>query len=116
MPRINQRRRKSFRVSRPRRPYRVIAVCISAIAVLSVITTRPAYSFPTNAEMRDVGGDPSGLPIDILLHKALGALAREMLLQHHLDSTANLPRPQQRGVQVELFAPGDIGVVVRYRW
>ena len=116
MRRINQLGQESFGVSRPRRRYQLIAVCISATAMVSAITTRPAYAFPTNAEMRDVGGDPSGLPVDTLLHKAFGALAREMLLQRHLDTDADIPRPQRRGVQVELFAPGDIGIVLRYRW
>jgi hypothetical protein len=39
-----------------------------------------------------------------------------MLLESHLDDNSDIPRPQRRGVQLELFAPGDFGVVVRYRW
>jgi hypothetical protein len=43
-------------------------------------------------------------------------LAREMLLQQHLDAQAHGNRPVRRGIEVELFAPGDFGVVLLYRW
>ncbi|MCX8072893.1 MAG: hypothetical protein N3C12_10635 [Candidatus Binatia bacterium] len=66
--------------------------------------------------MREVGEDPRGLPVEVFVQKPLGLLAREMLLESHLDKNANVPRPQRKGVQVELFTPGDFGVLVRYRW
>lgn len=68
----------------------------------------------TNAEMREVGGDPRGLPVQTFLEKSIGSLAREYLLENNLEK--NMPHAQQRGLQVELFAPGDFGVVMRYRW
>ncbi len=70
----------------------------------------------SNRGMRAVGDDPRGLPVETFVQKPLGLLAREMLLQSHLDENSNVPRPQRRGFQMELFAPGDFGVVVRYRW
>lgn len=74
-----------------------------------------AHAFPSNAEMRAVGGDPCGMPVEAFLEKSMGTLAREMLLTGHLDVGSITPQ-QHRGIQVELFAPGDFGVVVRYRW
>ncbi len=66
--------------------------------------------------MREVGGDCRGLPAEVFAQKPLGILAREMLLENHLDEHHNVPRPQRKGFQVELFTPGDFGVLVRYRW
>lgn len=70
----------------------------------------------SNQAMRTTGDDPRGLPIETFVQKPLPVLAREMLLESHLDDNSDIPRPQRRGVQLELFAPGDFGVVVRYRW
>lgn len=70
----------------------------------------------SNRDMRSAGRDPRGLRAEVFLQKPLPLLAREMLLESHLDDNATVPRPQRKGVQIELFAPGDFGVVFRYRW
>ena len=77
---------------------------------------RSAWGFPSNAEMRDVGDAPVGISVKEFIDKSVLTLAREMLLQPHLDTPAPGTQPADRGVEVELVAPGDVGVVVRYRW
>lgn len=89
---------------------------VVAGAVLCFCVAAQAQSSLSNRAMRSVGDDPRGLPIETFVQKPLPLLAREMLLESHLDDHANIPRLQRRGLQVELFAPGDFGVVVRYRW
>jgi hypothetical protein len=103
-----RRRRRSLN-----RPILVaaLAVLLSLIARLPCADAQVASS---NAQMRAVGNAPRGLPIEAFLEKSISTLAREMLLEGHLDKQA--PKPQQSGFQMELFAPGDFGVVVRYRW
>lgn len=88
----------------------------SALMLLLLPLTAVAQVAKSNRDMREVGDDARGLPAEVFVQKPLGLLAREMLLENHLDDNSNIPRPQRRGLQVELFAPGDFGVLVRYRW
>ena len=79
-------------------------------------TPRSAWAFPSNAEMRAVGSAPVGIAVQEFIDKPVSVLAREMLLQKHLDAQASSNQPVYRKIQVDLFAPGDFGVVVRYCW
>ncbi len=94
----------------------VRAVIALPFVCLLSLTGALAQTSLSNQAMRSVGDDPRGLPVEVFVQKPLPLLAREMLLQNHLDEHNNTPRPQRKGVQVEVFAPGDFGVVVRYRW
>ncbi|GIW43353.1 MAG: hypothetical protein KatS3mg077_0635 [Candidatus Binatia bacterium] len=91
---------------------------LSVLCLVSVLVSPSAFAqlAKTNRDMREVGDDPRGLPAEVFAQKPLAILAREMLLESHLDKNAKVPRPQRKGVQVELFTPGDFGVLVRYRW
>lgn len=95
---------------------RFVTAAVTSIAVSFAAAAVYAQSALSNQAMRSVGDAPQGLPIETFAEKPLPLLAREMLLKSHLDDHSNVPRPQQRGLQVELFAPGDFGLVVRYRW
>ena len=86
------------------------------LALSSQAASRIAWGFPSNAEMRDVGDAPVGISVKEFVDKSVVTLAREMLLQQHLDAQPHGTQPVYRGVEVELFAPGDVGVVLRYRW
>lgn len=90
-----------------------IALCLSFLLPARFAAAQVAVSYH---EMRSVGEEARGLPVEVFVQKPLPLLAREMLLQSHLEENSNVPRPQRKGVQVELFAPGDFGLVVRYRW
>ena len=86
------------------------------LALWSQAASRIAWGFPSNAEMRDVGDAPVGISVKEFIDKSVVTLAREMLLQQHLDGQTDGKQPVVRGVEVELFTPGDVGVLVRYRW
>lgn len=93
-----------------------VLVTASALALWCQATCRTAWGFPSNEEMRDVGDAPAGISVKEFIDKSVVTLAREMLLQQHLDAQTHGNQPVVRGVEVELFAPGDVGILVRYRW
>lgn len=90
----------------------LLVIAILANPFLSVTS----WGFPTNADMRSCGDESVGLPARVFAEKSIPTLAREMLLQRHLETDAVTSDSKSRGFQVELFAPGDIGITVRYRW
>lgn len=86
------------------------------LAVAAQVAPRSASALPSNAEMRSVGDAPVGIPVHEFIDKSVWVLAHEMLLQPHLDTEAQSNQPVHRGVEMDLFAPGDFGIVVRYCW
>jgi len=93
-----------------------VLVIAGALASVCQPMPRSAWGFPSNAEMRDVGDASVGISVKEFIDKSMVTLAREMLLQEHLDVQTHPNQPVIHGVEVELFAPGDVGVQVRYRW
>jgi hypothetical protein len=64
--------------------------------------------------------DPNGLKLSEVLTKGLFGLAREVFtpsdtaeLNHAQPAASGLP---PRGLQFDLFTPGDFGVTVHYHW
>ena len=107
------------RLPRERKHLSTLSLAILTAGTLALwwqATPRSAWAFPSNAEMRTVGSAPVGIPVQEFIDKPVSALAREMLLQQHLDAQAHGTQPVRRGIEVELFTPGDFGVVLRYRW
>ncbi|GBD27887.1 hypothetical protein HRbin30_03244 [bacterium HR30] len=91
-------------------------VAVSSVTFCLLPVAAGAQVAKSNRDMREVGDDSRGLPAEVFVQKPLRLLAREMLLENHLDENSNVPRPQRKGLQVELFTPGDFGILVRYRW
>ena len=118
MRRGSLRRRKAdpLRQQKPPKRFTFSVIIIAAIGSGCVIAPQRAPGFPTNADMRSVGGESVGFPIHTFFEKPIPALAREMLLQRHLDGVTPGTPGIRRGVAVELFAPGDAGITLRYRW
>jgi hypothetical protein len=60
---------------------------------------------------------PNGLKLSDALTKGLAGLAREVFTPSELrrDQPA-IEAPPQRGLQFDLFAPGDFGVTVHFHW
>lgn len=107
------------RLPRERKHLSTLSLAIltaGALALWWLATPRSAWAFPSNAEMRAVGSAPVGIPVQKFINKPVLALAREMLLQQHLDVQVHRNQPVHRGIEMDLFAPGDFGVVMRYCW
>src|ERR1700687_2691798 len=113
------RRRQVHRSPRERNHLSTLNLAILTAGTLVLswqATPRSAWAFPSNAEMRSVGGAPVGIPVQEFFNKSVAALAREMLLQQHLDAQVFGAQPIRRAIEIDLFAPGDVGIVMRYCW
>jgi len=94
-----------------------LAIVLAATLTAAWQTTpRSAGAFPSNAEMRGVGDAQVGIPVQEFFDKSVAALAREMLLQPHLDTQALQKQSSHHRIEMDLFAPGDVGILVRYCW
>ena len=72
---------------------------------------------PSPLAMTTDQGDDSGLTMRDILTKGLSGLAREVLTPSDLHQQPDTAiKVQPRGMEFELFTPGDVGVTVRYRW
>jgi len=62
-------------------------------------------------------GDGTGLTLREVVTKGLRGLAQEYLTPTGMQQGEEEHNgAQPRGVQFELFTPGDVGVTLRYRW
>ena len=88
------------------RKFPLYSIFLAALGVLPLLTCSPCLAWVgrSNAEMRSAGNGPTGLPVETLLEKPVGTLAREMLLQNHLDSAGT---PGEEGQEEDGQATGN---------
>ena len=79
--------------------------------------TAHAQQRPPGMSMTIEYGDETGLTLREVVTKGLRGLAQEYLTPAGMQQgEQEHSGAQPRGVQFELFTPGDVGVTLRYRW
>ena len=88
------------------------------IAVI-VLTAVPGWANdrPSIRDILNPDCNERGFTINGVLDMNIWQLARSPLSPETLSRvSADVHRPPQRGVQLELLAPGDFGATIHFRW
>ncbi len=93
------------------------ALAVGVGVLLCRAGTAHAQPRPPGMSMTIEYGDETGLTLREVVTKGLRGLAQEYLTPAGMQQgEQEHSGAQPRGVQFELFTPGDVGVTVRYRW
>ena len=99
---------------------RVVPRALLLIGVASILLGASPGSASDRPSLRDMlkyDSNEEGFTISGLLEMNVGQLARRPLSPETLSRvSADVHRPPQRGVQIELLSPGDFGATVHFRW
>lgn len=93
------------------------SVVFGVIAILCVAAPGWAAGRPSFKDMLDPDSNERGFTISGVLELNVWQLARSPLSPETMSRvSADVHRPPQRGVQLELLAPGDFGATIHFRW
>jgi hypothetical protein len=87
------------------------------VVILLVAAPGWADGRPSFSDMLDQDSNERGFTIGGVLDLNIWQLAHSPLSPETMSRvSADVHRPPQRGVQLELLAPGDFGATIHFRW